>query len=211
MVDDLRIARLITKLIFCMFATDVGLLQKWAFSDGIRANRDNPKALQSGLRQLFQTMDTGGSVFGRRIPQFNGWLFADDDVPDELLGGEISILEKLDAMNWADVEPAIFGTLFEHILDKDTRAKLGAHYTSRDDIELLVKPVLMAPLERDWESVRKAAILAVQKARDRGATEATRRQRLREIVEPFLERLGQVTVLDPAAAAATSSAFRWRC
>ncbi len=198
LVDDLRIARLITKLIFCIFATDVQLLPKFAFSDLIKDLRDDPPAFRASLSELFRCMESGDNFGGRKLKKFNGWLFADHDVPEWFLGDEIRVLERLDAMNWADVEPAIFGTLFERVLDKGTRAKLGAHYTSRDDIELLVKPVLMSPLEREWDGVREAAIAALQKARERGATEQTRKERLREMVEPFLERLGKVQVLDPA-------------
>ena len=60
-------------------------------------------------------------------------------------------------LDWSAVEPSIFGTLFERGLDPGKRAQLGAHYTSRSDIELIVEPVLMQPLRREWEAVREQA------------------------------------------------------
>jgi len=198
LVDDMRIARFITRLLFCLFATDVGLLPKSAFSELIRAERNDPKAFREGLRELFRVMKTGGRFGPRTLPHFNGSLFDDDDVPEELTGTEIRILEKLDRLNWTDVEPAIFGTLFERVLDPRVRAKLGAHYTSREDIETLVEPVLMQPLRREWVEVRERAIEAMLRSKERGGSEDTQREKLRAEVEPFLKKLGSIRVLDPA-------------
>lgn len=198
LVDDMRIARFITKLLFCLFATDVELLPKSAFSEVIAGNRNDPKAFQDRLRELFRVMDKGGTYGARTLPKFNGSLFSDDDVPEELLGGEVSLLERLDRLNWADVEPAIFGTLFERVLDPGTRAKLGAHYTSRSDIEVLAEPVLMSPLRREWKRVQEAALGAMEKTRLAGGKPETERERLRQTVEPFIEKIGATRVLDPA-------------
>ncbi len=55
------------------------------------------------------------------------------------------------------MEPAIFGTLFERSLDPGKRSQLGAHYTSKEDILLIVEPVVMAPLERRWQQVKAEA------------------------------------------------------
>ncbi len=78
------------------------------------------------------------------------------------------------------------------------RAELGAHYTSRADIEALVEPVLMAPLQREWREAQDAAEEAREQAELRGAAEETQQERIREHVAPFLDRLTEVTVLDPA-------------
>jgi hypothetical protein len=97
------------------------------------------------------------------------------------------------------VEPAIFGTLFERSLDPAKRAQLGAHYTSRADILLLVEPVLMAPLRREWEQVQ-AGVEALRLRWE--ATEGNARQQLRSVAEgmlyDFADKLSQVKVLDPA-------------
>ena len=54
--------------------------------------------------------------------------------------------------DWSQVDPSIFGTLFERVIDESKRAQLGAHYTSEDDIMLIVEPVLMEPLRRKWDT-----------------------------------------------------------
>ena len=196
--DAMRIGRFVSRVVFCMFASDIGLLPRGAFSDVLRAQAAHAGEFRAALAELFRVMEQGGRFGAQTIPWINGDLFTDDDVPDDLTTQEILKLQKLDELNWADVEPAIFGTLFERVLDPDVRAALGAHYTSRADIETLVEPVLMAPLRREWESVREAAEEAREQARLHGATGETEQERIREHVAPFLERLTEVTVLDPA-------------
>src|SRR5689334_24585540 len=99
-----------------------------------------------------------GGYFGplTRVPRFNGGLFADDTVLP-LNTDEIHFLYEAAKLDWSQVEPAIFGTLFERSLDPAKRSQLGAHYTSRDDILLIVEPVLMQPLRREWAEAQAAA------------------------------------------------------
>lgn len=196
--DDRRIARFVSRMVFCMFASDIGLLPRGAFSELLNAQATNAGAFREALTGLFRAMAEGGLFGAQTIPCINGDLFTDDDVPDDLTTQEIHTLRQLDALNWAEVEPAIFGTLFERTLNPDTRAALGAHYTSRADIETLVEPVLMAPLRREWETVRETAEAAREQAQQRGATEETQQTRIAETVAPFLDRLAGMTVLDPA-------------
>jgi hypothetical protein len=127
--DDMHIARFITKTLFCMFATDVGLLPKATFSDLLtdpQSRKDN-KGFRKSLSELFKVMNSGGKFGVPTVPHFNGRLFTDADVPENITTMEIIALGMLDALNWAEVEPAIFGTLFERILDPSLRKKLGAH------------------------------------------------------------------------------------
>ncbi len=189
-VEDMRIARFITRMIFCMFATDVDLLPRESFSDIINIHKksgDN-KGFRKHLSDLFAVMQDGGEFNMRQIPHFNGRLFEDTDVPDEITTQQILTLAELDRLNWSDVEPSIFGTLFVRILDPAQQKKLGAVYTSRTDIELIVKPVLMAPLEREWEEVRSQAEEQLPKTPKKAA----------KTLKDFLAHLGSVRVLDPA-------------
>ena len=58
-----------------------------------------------------------------------------------LIADQIAMFERLNDLDWADIEPSIFGTLFERIIDESKRKQLGTHYTSREDIELIIEPV----------------------------------------------------------------------
>ena len=107
----------------------------------------------------------------------------------ELRSTALFLLEQASKKNWSNIEPSVFGTLFERALDASQRAQLGAHYTSAADIMLVVEPVVMAPLRREWDTVRQGALdLLAEDAPDT----AHRR------VAAFQQRLFDVTVLDPA-------------
>ena len=155
-IPDQRIAKFIMRMIFCFFACDVGLLPKDAFADLISVNRANPQAFRRYLSELFGAMKDGGSFLMREVPQFNGGLFDDTYVPS-LLADQIAMFEQLNDLDWSDIEPSIFGTLFERVIDESKRKQLGTHYTSREDIELIVEPVLMKPLRTEWEETRSRA------------------------------------------------------
>src|SRR5207248_9140751 len=88
------------------------------------------------------------------IPYFNGGLF-DQAAPLPLKHGDLTVLRKVADRDWSAVEPSIFGTLFERLLDPRKRAQIGAHYTSKQDILLVVEPVVMAPLRRKWQEVQE--------------------------------------------------------
>ena len=87
-------------------------------------------------------MSTGGGFGADDIAYFNGDLFTDAEVL-ELSVADLDTLARVSALDWSSIQPAIFGTLFERSLDPDKRSQLGAHYTSREDILLVVEPVLM--------------------------------------------------------------------
>ncbi len=121
------------------------------------------------------------------VPYFNGGLFAESfkgandgtevlDLTDEAVtAGALETLEKVANADWRKVNPTIFGTLFEAALDKGKRAQLGAHYTSEEDIRLIVEPVLMSPLQREWAALQIEAEPLMQqlhRARERRPTSA---------------------------------------
>ena len=103
-------------------------------------------------------------------------------------------------LDWSEIDPSILGTLFERGLDPDKRAQLGAHYTDRDKIMLIVEPVVIRPWLAEW-TAEKAEIAAELERADAAKSPATRRKRRNEVerrYRAFLNRLRGFTVLDPA-------------
>jgi len=200
--DD--IAHFLTKLVFCLFAEDVGLLPivadgKGVFSFIVEETYTNSDAFKHSLHQLFKAMDEGGYSHSREIEYFNGALFKDQKVISLSVNARVKLRDATD-MNWEFVEPTIFGTLFERAIDPKKRSQLGAHYTSREDIELIVKPVLMQPLERAWTDIQRKA-QAERKKYD-NATSGREKHKyveaLRELRSEILEQVRTIKVLDPA-------------
>jgi len=135
---------------------DIDLLPTGLFSRLLKNTRHNATAFTAQLRQLFCTMATGGFFGVDAIAHFNGRLFEDDTVL-ELDDDGLDILARESELRWDSIEPSVFGTLFERSLDPAKRSQLGAHYTSKEDILLIVEPVLMAPLRRRWTEIRAQA------------------------------------------------------
>ena len=196
-ISDQRIARFVMRMIFCFFAADVGLIPKDAFSYLIRVNKANPATFQDNLSELFAAMKDGGNFLMQEVPHFNGGLFDDDFVPT-LIADHIAMFEQLNELTWSDIEPSIFGTLFERVIDESKRRQLGTHYTSREDIELIVEPVLMRPLHAQWEEVTAKAQPHLDWESQHGQERDRMRERLHAVLSEFQDRLVAMTVLDPA-------------
>ncbi len=196
-VDPQRAAHFLMRLLFCLFAEDIGLLPPKLFSVLLERTRRRPADFKARLAQLFAAMATGGAFGADDIAHFNGDLFTDAEVFD-LSVEDIETLLRVSALDWSSIEPAIFGTLFERSLDPDKRSQLGAHYTSRDDILLIVEPVLMAPLRRRWVEVKAKAERNLEKAKKGKAGAKKLESDLRSLLLGFVDELSHIRVLDPA-------------
>ena len=186
--DPESLARYLNQIVFCLYAEDAGLLPGRPFSEVVRDHFRDPEVFDQAIRNLFAQMAGGGMFGATRIAYFNGDLFSDaNTVP--LSTSALQRLVEATYKNWRDIEPSIFGTLFERALDASKRSHLGAHYTSAEDIMLVVEPVVMAPLRAEWESVqREVGNLVIE---DDAETAWVR-------LAAFQQRLFEVEVLDPA-------------
>ncbi len=177
------------RMLFCMFAEDVGLLPPGKFQEFLdRAKNGSDTFWQRGLADLWDRMgnpalDDRWWSFGDSIVRyFNGNLFSSPRIyslPPEQKGELLAAARA----EWRNVEPAIFGTLLEQALTSTQRAQLGAHYTPRPYVERLVQATIMDVLVPEWQAVREPADGAGPRLPD---------------VLAFHHRLTTVTVLDPA-------------
>jgi hypothetical protein len=189
-----RVAGFLTRCLFCMFAEDVGLLPKHAFTDLLASLQLTPEQFAPLVGALWKEMDEGGFsvVLRQSLPRFNGKLFKSPDVLP-LDRDQIALLREAAGADWTQVEPAIFGTLLERALNPGERHSLGAHYTPRPYVERLVLPTVIEPLRADWANVQAAALLLANEGKADAA--------LAEI-DAFHHRLCQIRVLDPACGSA---------
>jgi type II restriction/modification system DNA methylase subunit YeeA len=150
-------------------------------------------------QDLFRAMQSGGRVGFEHVEWFNGGLF-DSSEALPLDSQDTKLVLQAARLDWSDIDPSIFGTLFERGLDPDKRSQLGAHYTDRDKIMMLVEPVIIRPLQGEWEGV-KAQIAQQMESFQKGRA-ASVRSRAYNVAQTlhnrFLERLKRVQVLDPA-------------
>ena len=191
-------AHFLIRLLFCLFAEDAQLLPNEVFTKLVEQTRRKATNFAPLLKQLFGAMAKGGWFGTDQIPHFNGGLFDDDTVLD-LDSDGLDILARVSKLDWSSIEPSIFGTLFVRSLDPAQRAQLGAQYTSKEDILLIVEPVLMAPLRRKWIDVQhQARDLAAQRNAAIGAKRTRLDKQLRDLLIGFATELALLQVLDPA-------------
>lgn len=191
--DPEAVAHFLMRVLFTLFAEDVGLIPNHAFTDLLNSLRETPTKFAPMAMAVWQNMDKGGfsPVLREDLLKFNGGLFADTQALP-LTGNQLELLIDAAKQDWSEVEPAIFGTLLERALHPDERHKLGAHYTPRAYVERLVLPTVIEPLREEWETAKNTAIKLAKKGGKNDIKKAV------AAVGDFLKHLCSITVLDPA-------------
>ena len=177
-----------TRLLFCFFAEDTGIFTKGQFTSavGSHTQRDGSDTA-AFLTALFHALDTPNAsdkpVYLQSFPYVNGRLFRinNDDaasltVPQFTKHARDSLLE-LGTLDWSEINPDIFGSMFQAVVDKDQRANLGQHYTSVPNILKTIKPLFLDEL---WNEYDKAC-------------ESVPR------LKKLLARISQIKLFDPAS------------
>jgi hypothetical protein len=141
------------------------------------------------------------------VDWFNGGLFEDGHALP-VTAYDIDDLLRAARRDWSAIDPAILGTLFERGLDPAKRSQLGAHYTDRAKIMMIVQPVIIEPLMAEWAEAKARIAAMIAAAPERTAEKllspAERAKRTRVMAEAgaihsgFIERLAGFRVLDPA-------------
>ena len=193
------VAHFVNRLVFCMFAEDVGLLPDQMFRRMLDQARLRPERFAGMARSLFAAMKDGGAVGFEEVAWFNGGLF-DDDTALPLDRPQVNAVREAAGLDWSEIDPSILGTLFERGLDPDKRSQLGAHYTDRDKIMQIVEPVIVRPWLAEWAACKEDLNALLDRAGKAKTTQTAsrRRQEASKQLREFLERLAAFQVLDPA-------------
>jgi hypothetical protein len=152
----------LVRLLFCLFAEDTGIFEKRQFQDYIEQRTgEDGSDLAYHMAALFQVLNTSPE---RRLtntdealaafPYINGRLF---EAALPMAGFDSAMRESLldlCALDWSRISPAVFGSLFQSIMDEKARRNLGAHYTSEENILKLIKPLFLDELWAEFEKIR---------------------------------------------------------
>lgn len=209
-------ALFLMRIIFCMFAEDVGLLPKKSFSNFLEEAVPDQRHFDTGLAELWGKMGDANIqprwswVIKDDVRYFNGGLFASAKTYglSDADRGELLQAAKAD---WTKVEPAIFGTLLEQALTATERSKLGAHYTPRPYVERLVQATIMDVLDAEWEAIVNPSSPSTacaepvearpfsKQEKDSPSTSSgqTEKETLEQAIS-FHTRLSSLRILDPA-------------
>ena len=152
----------LVRLLFVLFADDTGIFEKDSLKDFIdhKTNEDGSD-LGALIAQFFQVLNTPPEKRLRNLdehlkqfPYVNGGLF-DEFLPIAAFNSKMrAILLEASALDWGKISPAIFGSLFQSVMNPEERRNLGAHYTSEKNIFKLIKPLFLDELRKEFEKVK---------------------------------------------------------
>ena len=154
---------LLVRLLFCLFADDTGIFQP---AQAMRAfveerTAEDGSDLGPRLAQLFQVLNTPEHQRSqaldeqlRAFPYVNGKLFQEPLPMADFTAAMREALLDACALDWSAISPAIFGSLFQSIMDHKARRNLGAHYTSEGNILKLIQPLFLDELHAEFERVK---------------------------------------------------------
>ena len=193
-----EVAHFVNRLVFCMFAEDVGVLPNKLFERAMKSAVADPASSKELLEGLFTAMHEGGRIGFEAVPWFNGGLF-DDGKAFALSKEEAKTILKAARQNWSDIDPSILGTLFVRGLDPKKIDQLGAHYTSPKKILQVIEPTISTPLLRDWAKEKAQIKLEIEATLKTRKPRASKRWKsATERKKRFIEKLRNLRVLDPA-------------
>lgn len=160
--DDLHDLNIfITRLLFCFFAEDTGIFAENLFTNFIRRfTKNDGSDLSDMIEQAFRVMnvkdkdrseDTTKEI--NDFPYVNGGLFA-TDIPIPQMGYKArKIILECGDLNWKDINPDIFGSMIQAVVNPDVRAKEGMHYTSVPNIMKVINPLFMDDLRGEYKKL----------------------------------------------------------
>lgn len=153
----------LVRILFCLFADDTGIFPDSSFANYIENSREDGSELSSRLAQLFEILNCSDVIRAKRklltptLLQFryiNGGLFAQSLPFADFNAKMRQTLLDCCAFDWNKISPAIFGAMFQGVMDKKQRRELGAHYTSEENILKLINPLFMDALWREFDRVK---------------------------------------------------------
>lgn len=156
---------LLVRLLFCLFAEDTTLFEpKGAFREYIEsATREDGSDLGMHLSAVFEALNTPEDrrqkTLDERLaafPYVNGRLFEERLPPAAFDAAMRAALLDCCALDWGRISPAIFGALFQSVMDERLRRNLGAHYTSEANILKLIKPLFLDELRAEFAAARRS-------------------------------------------------------
>ena len=179
----------LTRLVFCLFADDTGIFEPRDIFLEFLETRTSIDGSDMGplLTQMFEVLDTPEDQRQvnldedlARFPYVNGSLFS-DAIRTPAFNSEMrERLIEAARFNWSGISPAIFGSLFQSVMNKEERRKAGAHYTTEKNIMKVIGPLFLDDLKSEFEAI---------KARKTGR---------KKLYQSFHDKLAKLTFMDPA-------------
>lgn len=194
--DDLHALNIfLTRLLFCFYAEDTGIFKPDQFHDVIDGTTNiDGSDVDSVLYELFDILNLPESSTERdakpthlsAFPYVNGSLFEYPFAIPEFDARTRRILLECARLSWAEINPDIFGSMFQAVIDPEQRGSLGQHYTSVSNIMKVIQPLFLDELHEELDTV-----IALSHDNRHKNNKAER-------LDALLKRISQIKIFDPA-------------
>jgi hypothetical protein len=159
--EDHPLEVLLVRLLFCLFADDTGIFERNAFTELLNQRTGvDGSDLGLWLTQLFQVLNTPRDRRQKNLdeqlaefPYVNGRLFEEPLPVASFDAGMRATLLAATGLDWSRISPAIFGSMFQSVMDAKARRNLGAHYTSEKNILKLIGPLFLDDFRAELERI----------------------------------------------------------
>jgi hypothetical protein len=147
----------LSRILFCYFAEDTGIFEPKLFTNHVASHTTEDGAdLDDYLRKVFDVMNQehrkGLPAYLTDFPYVNGGLFADKlAVPKFNKKSRAMLIECGSDLNWSEINPDIFGSMIQAVVDPSQRGNMGMHYTSVPNIMKVIEPLFLNELKEEFE------------------------------------------------------------
>lgn len=156
--------RLLVRVLFCLFAEDTDIFPWNSFTRVVERSCKDGSDLGQRLAKLFDTLNQAEASRQKNLapefalfPYVNGGIFAERLAIADFVEANRSALLACCRFDWSRISPSIFGSLFQGVLEPTERRKLGAHYTSEENIRRVIDPLFLDNLKSDFAKLKTAA------------------------------------------------------
>jgi len=150
-----------TRMLFCFFAEDTSIFDNDLFTTSLMTlSREDGTDTSSVLQTIFTAMNTsnderdGLPEYARRFPFVNGGLFRDQTLIPTFSKRARRLLKECGTLSWRDINPDIFGSMIQAVVEPGMRGDMGMHYTSVPNIMKVLQPLFLLSLEEEFEAAR---------------------------------------------------------
>ncbi len=154
--------RFLVRILFCLFAEDTGIFEPNSFATYLeQGTQEDGSDFGPKLGKLFEVLDTPEPLRQKNLDELltamryvNGGLFEETlRTPDcnRKIRDEILAATRFD---WGRISPAVFGSLFQSVMDPDARRRCGAHYTTEQNILKVIRPLFLDELREEFQRIK---------------------------------------------------------
>ena len=184
-----ELKRFLVRILFCLFAEDNGIFPQKGFELFIRdRTADDGSDLGVRLEQLFRVLNADSAHRQRNLdeelsqfPYVNGDLFSEHIEFAEFNADMRNCLLACCGFRWETISPAVFGSLFQAVMESKERRQVGAHYTAEKNILKVIRSLFLDDLRAEFETIKN----------DRSTRRTAR-------LQEFHDKLAKLRFLDPA-------------